>query len=83
MEKQRTSDDDISDTDYVSRRMLLVGSSSPSRSLPVSSSPSDTPALALNGASNHIVHTVTKFDTLAGVAIKYGVEVWRCFFQFG
>ncbi|KAL8519844.1 hypothetical protein ACS0TY_010690 [Phlomoides rotata] len=75
MEKERRSDDDISEMDYVSRRMVLVGSSSPSRSLPVSSSPSDTVCVGLNGGSNHIVHTVTKFDTLAGVAIKYGVEV--------
>ncbi|KAI3694064.1 hypothetical protein L1987_77023 [Smallanthus sonchifolius] len=28
-----------------------------------------------NGGVGYIEHTVTKFDTLAGVAIKYGVEV--------
>lgn len=27
------------------------------------------------GGLGYIEHTVTKFDTLAGVAIKYGVEV--------
>lgn len=27
------------------------------------------------GGSNYIEHRVSKFDTLAGVAIKYGVEV--------
>ncbi|KAL3830646.1 hypothetical protein ACJIZ3_019448 [Penstemon smallii] len=42
-------------------------SSSPSRSV----SPSDS---VVNGG-NCIIHTVSKFDTLAGVAIKYGVEV--------
>lgn len=40
----------------------------------------------LNGVGC-IVHTVTKFDTLAGVAIKYGVEVvfnfhYVCRFMF-
>ncbi|KAK4400216.1 hypothetical protein Sango_1127700 [Sesamum angolense] len=29
----------------------------------------------VNGGVNCIIHTVSKFDTLAGVAIKYGVEV--------
>lgn len=27
------------------------------------------------GGSNYIQHQVTKFDTLPGVAIRYGVEV--------
>lgn len=27
------------------------------------------------GGGNYIEHTVSRFDTLAGVAIKYGVEV--------
>ncbi|CAI9096970.1 OLC1v1033245C1 [Oldenlandia corymbosa var. corymbosa] len=55
-------------------------------SSPTSSSSSSTPAkiTAVNspprfsvgaGGRSYIEHTVTKFDTLAGVAIKYGVEV--------
>ncbi|XP_042021678.1 uncharacterized protein LOC121769068 [Salvia splendens] len=43
-----------------------------------SSSPTIYPppsSAGANGALNYIVHTVSKYDTLAGVAIKYGVEV--------
>lgn len=68
MERYRRRDDDNGEMDFESRGM--VGSSSPSRSLPISSQPSD-----LNGGHNYIIHTVGKYDTLAGVAIKYGVEV--------
>ncbi|KAL9996993.1 putative LysM domain-containing protein [Helianthus debilis subsp. tardiflorus] len=39
------------------------------------SSSSDGCSSVGNGGVGCIVHTVTKFDTLAGVAIKYGVEV--------
>lgn len=40
------------------------------------SSPPSAVGLGVNGGGvNYICHTVTKFDTLAGVAIKYGVEV--------
>lgn len=31
------------------------------------------------GSTNYIEHHVSKFDTLAGVAIKYGVEVINFF----
>ncbi|CAL9079822.1 lysM domain containing protein [Musa troglodytarum] len=43
--------------------------------IPVSSSlsPSSSPGFSLE--SNHIQHRVSRMDTLAGVAIKYGVEV--------
>ncbi|CAL9766816.1 unnamed protein product [Musa acuminata subsp. burmannicoides] len=43
--------------------------------IPVSSSlsPSSPPGFSLE--SNHIQHRVSRMDTLAGVAIKYGVEV--------
>ncbi|CAA0806689.1 peptidoglycan-binding LysM domain-containing protein [Striga hermonthica] len=51
-----------------------VGSSSPSRSPPISSPP-PTVGVGVDGGVNYILHTVTKFDTLAGIAIKYGVEV--------
>ncbi|KAK4423251.1 hypothetical protein Salat_1907900 [Sesamum alatum] len=47
----------------------MVRSSPQPRSVPIASSPSS------NGGVNCIIHTVSKFDTLAGVAIKYGVEV--------
>ncbi|KAL6579367.1 hypothetical protein OROMI_009583 [Orobanche minor] len=56
-------------------RTGMVGSSSPSRSVPISSPPSATMGVGVDGGVNYILHTVTKFDTLAGVAIKYGVEV--------
>ncbi|GFP99039.1 vacuolar-processing enzyme [Phtheirospermum japonicum] len=39
-----------------------------------SSPPSAAVGEALNSGLNHILHTVSKFDTLAGVAIKYDVE---------
>lgn len=41
-------------------------------SLPISSPPS---ALSSGGACGYIEHPVSKLDTLAGIAIKYGVEV--------
>ncbi|KAL7149724.1 hypothetical protein ABFS83_05G060100 [Erythranthe nasuta] len=52
-----------------------VRSSSPSRSVPISSPPHAANGAGVNGGVNYILHTVSKFDTLAGVAIKYGVEV--------
>ncbi|KAI3467877.1 hypothetical protein Pfo_024540 [Paulownia fortunei] len=73
MEKERRMDDDNGEMDFLSRGM--VGSSSPSRSLPISSPPSAGVGVCLNGGVNYILHTVSKLDTLAGVAIKYGVEV--------
>ncbi|CAL9077806.1 unnamed protein product [Musa hybrid cultivar] len=42
-------------------------------SLPSPSSPSSSPGSS--AGSSHIHHRVSKMDTLAGVAIKYGVEV--------
>lgn len=36
--------------------------------------PSSPPRLSSSG--NYIEHMVSRFDTLAGVAIRYGVEVW-------
>ncbi|PIN25106.1 hypothetical protein CDL12_02158 [Handroanthus impetiginosus] len=66
-------DDGNGEMDSVYRGM--VGSSSPSRSPPVSSTTSAGVSVAPNGGANYILHTVSKFDTLAGVAIKYGVEV--------
>ncbi|KAL3824306.1 hypothetical protein ACJIZ3_020335 [Penstemon smallii] len=69
MEKERRIKESNGDTDFV-----YGGSSSPSRSVfPMSSPPSA--AVGVNGGMNYILHTVSKFDTLAGVAIKYGVEV--------
>ncbi|CAA2978590.1 uncharacterized protein LOC111398471 [Olea europaea var. sylvestris] len=52
-----------------------ASSSPPSRSLPASSESSTSIGVGVNGGPNYIVHPVSKFDTLAGVAIKYGVEV--------
>lgn len=40
-----------------------------------SSSLSKPSSTGINGGTNCILHTVSKLDTLAGVAIKYGVEV--------
>ncbi|KAK6139116.1 hypothetical protein DH2020_003912 [Rehmannia glutinosa] len=70
MGKERSADDDNGEMDFIDRS--AVGSSSPSRSLPISSA---AVGVGLNGRVNYILHTVSKFDTLAGVAIKYGVEV--------
>lgn len=44
-------------------------------------SPSNTGSVSVsvsvgNGGKNYIEHQVSKMDTLAGVAIKYGVEVF-------
>ncbi|KAG8382598.1 hypothetical protein BUALT_Bualt05G0094200 [Buddleja alternifolia] len=56
-------------------RTGMAGSPSPPRSLPISSPPSSAVGVGVIGGTNYILHTVSKFDTLAGVAIKYGVEV--------
>lgn len=53
----------------------IVRSSSPPRSVPILSPPAAAIGVGVNGGASYILHTVTKFDTLAGVAIKYGVEV--------
>lgn len=50
-------------------------SSSPTISVPNFHPPSAAVGVGANGGLNCIVHTVSKYDTLAGVAIKYGVEV--------
>jgi hypothetical protein len=50
----------------------------PSPSYMADRSPSSSDA-STSGGAGHIEHTVSKLDTLAGVAIKYGVEV-RFFF---
>ena len=50
----------------------------PSPSYMADRSPSSCDA-STSGGAGHIEHTVSKLDTLAGVAIKYGVEV-RFFF---
>ncbi|KAM1378217.1 hypothetical protein ACFX13_020695 [Malus domestica] len=56
--------------------MSASSSSSSSPFLPVSSPPrSSSPALVGGGGVRYIEHVVSKFDTLVGVAIKYGVEV--------
>ncbi|KAL3613767.1 hypothetical protein CASFOL_041841 [Castilleja foliolosa] len=56
-------------------RTGMFGSPSPPRSVPISSSPSAPVGVGAEGGANYIIHTVTRLDTLAGVAIKYGVEV--------
>lgn len=45
-----------------------------SKILCIMSPTSSPPSLASTGAG-YIEHKVSKFDTLAGIAIKYGVEV--------
>jgi hypothetical protein len=43
-----------------------------------SSSPSaSSPPAAMSSCGQYMLHRVRKLDTLAGVAIKYGVEVMR------
>jgi hypothetical protein len=49
-------------------------SSSPARSFVHPPSP---PSPSSSTHFNYILHRVTKMDTLAGIAIKYGVEVVR------
>ncbi|KAK6146575.1 hypothetical protein DH2020_020444 [Rehmannia glutinosa] len=56
-------------------RTGMVGSFSPLRPVPISSPQSATVGVGVDGGVNYILHTVSKFDTLAGVAIRYGVEV--------
>jgi hypothetical protein len=54
------------------------GSSSPEREFDISSRDSDSISLSTMCSSdpgNCVVHEVSKLDTLAGLAIKYGVEV--------
>ncbi|XP_051187325.1 uncharacterized protein [Lolium perenne] len=48
-------------------------SGSPSQSQ--STSPSSASSLPMSSCGQYMLHRVGKFDTLAGVAIKYGVEV--------
>uniref|UniRef100_A0A7N0U295 LysM domain-containing protein n=1 Tax=Kalanchoe fedtschenkoi TaxID=63787 RepID=A0A7N0U295_KALFE len=52
-------------------------SSSLSKTVPglTTASSSSPPVIALGNGLNYIEHHVSKMDTLAGVAIKYGVEV--------
>lgn len=47
-----------------------------------SSSSSGCTSMSAGGGTTYIQHTVSKFDTLAGVAIRYGVEVDSFFFFF-
>lgn len=42
------------------------------------SSPSPSEASTSGSGGPYIEHTVSRLDTLAGVAIKYGVEVIKC-----
>lgn len=55
-----------------------AGLSFPSEAGEISSPPSSTAGIGLNC----IQHRVSKFDTLAGVAIRYGVEVGMSYPQF-
>ncbi|KAL1556453.1 hypothetical protein AAHA92_12073 [Salvia divinorum] len=50
-------------------------SPSPTRSFPIFPPPPSAVGVGANAGLNYILHTVSKYDTLAGVAIKYGVEV--------
>lgn len=67
--------------DYLSYEFPLSSSSpSPSNKLySVSSAPLPISSCSYSYSGgmggNYIEHTVSRFDTLAGVAIKYGVEV--------
>ncbi|EPS64056.1 hypothetical protein M569_10725 [Genlisea aurea] len=49
--------------------------SSPSRSPPISSPQSCELGFGINNGNECILHPVSWFDTLAGVAVRYGVEV--------
>ncbi|KAB1203745.1 LysM and putative peptidoglycan-binding domain-containing protein 2 [Morella rubra] len=57
---------------YNSCKVYDNGSSTDRESLPISSPPS---ALSASCSVGYIEHPVSKLDTLAGIAIKYGVEV--------
>ena len=46
-----------------------------SKVFPIFSSSSSTESSLSSSPPQHIEHHVTKFDTLVGIAIKYGVEV--------
>ncbi|KAG6396854.1 hypothetical protein SASPL_143011 [Salvia splendens] len=64
--------------EYGGAELYQIGaarSSSPTISVPIHPPPSSAVGVGANGGLNYIVHTVSKYDTLAGVAIKYGVEV--------
>lgn len=50
-------------------------SSSVSKILRITSPTSSPPLSSPPTGANYIEHPVSKFDTLAGIAIKYGVEV--------
>nr|DAD36003.1 TPA_asm: hypothetical protein HUJ06_006643 [Nelumbo nucifera] len=61
---------------HVVDRVAGVGGNHPTMSSSLLLTPSSSPSpSSSNGAVNYIEHYVSKFDTLAGVAIKYGVEV--------
>lgn len=72
------SSPDRCDIEDISSEISSSFSGSPSPSippLPPSCSSSGGTATVVAGGVRYIVHRVTKMDTLAGVAIKYGVEV--------
>lgn len=76
MERERRNNGGIGE--YYHGNSLLMESSS--KAFPISSSSSSPSSSSLIGGAsgggvNYIEHPVSKFDTLAGVAIKYGVEV--------
>ncbi|KVI05253.1 Peptidoglycan-binding lysin domain-containing protein [Cynara cardunculus var. scolymus] len=56
-------------------KLVSNGSSSYSMQSSCDTSPGGGGSSVGDGGLGYIEHTVTKFDTLAGVAIKYGVEV--------
>lgn len=85
-------DYDENDLDQTQSRYLMnTVDSSPSSLLPISSFPCAASSFASSShtssptaGTSYIEHLVSKFDTLAGIAIKYGVEVriFRICFEF-
>lgn len=62
--------------------LKIFPSSSPGYSSSRSSSCSPLSGRLSVGCTNYIEHHVSKYDTLAGVAIKYGVEVIKILIYF-
>lgn len=58
-----------------SLKLFPISSPVPAQSSSSSCSSFSGGASVAVGGANYIEHPVSKFDTLAGVAIKYGVEV--------
>ena len=64
----------VGEIEEVGAAATVAVEQSPSQS---SSPTASSPAAAMSSCGQYMLHRVRKLDTLAGVAIKYGVEVMR------